>query len=146
MISRLKILGLILLASVGLSSCKTYTIPVDSFKKQLGGIEPSDFKKVYIEGAIYGSYMATPIEKIQCIDKNGNPYELTNSPAIEIRFTYGEKSRKTTFYFDTILLTDSVVIGHRSRLISSLTKEIPINSITKIEIQNGGKKIRYVNK
>jgi len=146
MISRLKIIGLILLASVGLSSCKTYTIPVDSFKKQLNGIEPSDFKKVYIDGAIYGSYMATPIEKIQCIDKNGNPYELTNSPAIEIRFTYGEKSRKTTFYFDTILLTDSVVIGHRSRLISSLTKEIPINSITKIEIQNGGKKIRYVNK
>ncbi|RLD87753.1 MAG: hypothetical protein DRJ09_09680 [Bacteroidetes bacterium] len=77
--------------------------------------------------------------------KNEKPSELTNSHAIEIRFTYGKMSKKTTFYFDTILLTNSVVIGQRSRLISSLTKEIPVNSITKIEVQNGGKKIRYVN-
>ncbi len=129
-----------------LFGCKTYTIPVDSFKKQFAGIDASSFKKVYIDGAIFGSYMANPIQEIKCIDKNGNPFELTNSPAIEIRFTHGAKNKKTTFYFDTVFLTDSVIVGERSRLVPSLTKEIPVNSITKIEVMNGGKKIRYVNK
>jgi len=89
----LKKSGLLLLIIVSLVSCKTYTIPVDSFKKQFADITMEDFKKVYIDGAIYGSYMANLIEKIHCIVKNENPFELTNSPAIEIRFTYGKKTK-----------------------------------------------------
>ena len=146
MIRHLKKSGLLLLVIVSLISCKTYTIPVDSFKKQFADISMEDFKKVYIGGAIYGYYMANPIEKIQCFDKSGNPFELTISPAIEIRFTYGKKQKKASFYFDTVILSDSMVKGQMSRLIPSLTKEIPVDSITKIEVMNDGKINRYVNK
>ena len=137
---------LFILVIIGLSGCKTYTIPVESFKNQFADISMEDFKKVYIDGAIYGYYMANPIDKIQCFDKSGNPFELTISPAIEIRFTYGKKQKKASFYFDTVILSDGIVKGQMSRLIPSLTKEIPVDSITKIEVMNDGKINRYVNK
>ena len=142
---KFKKLLLFILVIIGLNSCKTYTIPVESFKDQFNGIDKESFKKVQLRGTIYGFYMANPIEKIKCIDKNGRTVELVNSPALEIRFTYGKKHKRAGFYFDTIYLADSMVIGQQSRLIPSLTKEIPINSITKIEIQNSGKNERYIN-
>ncbi len=75
----------------------------------------------------------------QRVDKKGNSYKLTNSPSIEIRFTYGEKNKRTVFYFDRIYVNDSCVVGVQSRFISSIRKAIPLKSIIKIEIQDGKK-------
>ena len=127
-----------------LSSCKTYLIPIESFEQQFLGIDSTSLKMVTIEGAANDSYLANPIEKINCLDKQGNPFQIYNSPAIEIRFTFGEKNKKTIFYFDRVIKKDSLIIGGQSRFIPSLTKSIPFNSVSKIEIQNGGKNIKYV--
>lgn len=126
------------------SSCKTYIIPVESFKQQFSGIDSTSLKMVTIKGAINGSYLANPIKKIYCSDKQGNSFQIDNSPAIEIRFTYGDKNKKTIFYFDRVIQEDTLIIGGQSRFIPSLTKSIPINSVHKIEIQNGGKNFKYV--
>lgn len=130
------ILGLILMAS-----CKTYLIPVESFKMQFAGLDSSKFKQLNVTGPIGESYnyLANPLKTIKCFDKKGNPYELINSPSIEIRFTYGERNKRTVFYFDRIYVNDSSVIGVQSRFISSIRKTIPLRSITKIEIQDGKK-------
>lgn len=127
-----------------LSSCKTYLIPVESFEQQFSGIDSTSLKMVTIEGAANKSYLANPIEKINCIDKQGNPFQIDNSPALEIRFTYGEKNKKTIFYFDRVIKNDTLIIGGQSRFILSLTKSIPFNRVSKIEIQNGGKNFKYV--
>ena len=95
-----KIIALLLTGVWILSSCKTYLIPIESFERQFSGIDSTSLKKVRIKGATYDSYLANPIKKIDCIDKQGNAYQLNNGPAIEIRFTYGEKNRKTIFYFE----------------------------------------------
>lgn len=129
-----------------MNSCTTYLIPLDSFKHQLAGIDSTDLKQVTLQDpyGIQYFYLANPIEKIQCLDKKGNPSVLPNGPSIEIRFTHGEKNRKTVFYFDRIFVSDSSVVGVQSRFISAIRKTIPLESITRIEVQDGKKKFKYV--
>jgi hypothetical protein len=130
------------------SSCTTYYIPVDSFKQQFADIDSTKFKEVVVQGPVYEKYqyLANPITTIQCIDKKGNPHQLTNSPSIETRFTYGHKKKKTIFYFDRIYIDSYNVIGVESRFIESMRKSIPLDSISQIEVQNGHKKFTYINK
>ena len=129
------------------TSCTTYLIPVDSFKKQFAGIDSTRFRQVNVIGPIGETYnyLANPLRTINCVDKKGNPFELVNSPSIEIRFTYGDKNKRTIYYFDRIYVNDSCIIGVQSRFISSIRKTIPLKSITKIEIQDGKKNYHYKN-
>ena len=128
------------------TSCTSYLIPVESFKQQFSGIDSTSMIEVTVQTPFGGTYnyLANPIRIIKCEDKNGNYSELKNSPSIETRFTYGAKNKKTIFFFDQIFVNDSTVSGAQSRLIPSLIKTIPLQSVTKIEIQEGKKKYRYV--
>ncbi len=129
-----------------LSSCKTYYISVDSFKQQFAAVNTLKLKQVITmgPGGDKVKYETTPIEIIKCVDSKGNAAELKNSPSIEIRFTYNNNKR-TVFYFDLISVNDSSITGVQSRFITSIQKTIPINSITRIEVQDGKKKFRYVD-
>jgi hypothetical protein len=126
-------------------SCTTYLIPVDSFKAQFAGIDSSKYYHANVAGPSNEPYyyISNPVKQIKCVDKKGNPAILINSPSIEIRFTYGANNKHVVFYFDQIFVNDSLVIGVRSRFIPSLRKTITLNSITKIEIQDGHKKFTY---
>lgn len=138
---------LLLLASIAMiTSCTTYYIPANSFREQFAGIDSTKLIEVTVQGPVYEKYLylANPITTIYCVDKKGNPHQLTNSPSLETRFTYGEKNKKTIFYFDRIYVNSNAVIGVQSRFIESIGKSIPLDSITKIEIQDGQKKFKYV--
>ena len=128
------------------TSCTTYYIPVNSFREQFAGIDSTKLVEVTVIGPYNGRYryLANPITIIQCVDKKGNPHKLTNSPSLETRFTYGYKNKKTVFYFDRIYVDSKSVIGIQSRFIESIGKTIPLDSITKIEIQDGQKNFKYV--
>jgi hypothetical protein len=130
------------------SSCTTYYIPVDSLKQQFAGIDSTKFKEVIVKGPVYEryQYLANPIERIQCVDKKGTPHQMTNSPSIETRFTYGYKNKRKVFYFDRIYVDNNSVFGVESRFIESIRNSIPLDSITKIEVQNGHKKFTYINR
>jgi hypothetical protein len=130
------------------TSCKTYLIPVESLKQQFSGIDSTDLQNVRVRGPIgeMYNYLANPIQTIKCVDKKGNSTTLENSPSIEVRFTHGDKNKKTVYYFDRIFLNDCCVVGVKSRFISSIGDTIPIESITKIEIQDGKKNFHYVGK
>ncbi len=90
------------------------------------------------------SYKTYPIEYIKCVDKNNNPIELKNRPSIEIRFT-DKNNKRTIFYFDQIYVQDSIVIGDGSRFINH-QKAIPIENIKLIEVQDGHKNFKYIDK
>jgi hypothetical protein len=138
-------LYLIALGLIFLSSCKTYYIPVDSFKQQASGWRTAGLRQVTTKGPIGDivKYDTYAIDSIKCVDKNGTPMLLANSPALEIRFT-DVNDKRTIFYFDRIMVSDSIVIGVESRIISSITKTINLNTVKLIEIQDGGKRYRYV--
>jgi hypothetical protein len=127
-----------------LTSCKTYYIPVDSFREQFVGLEPSKEVTTRGPGGDKVKYMTYPITSIKCVDKNGSAYNLTASPSLEIRFTYGNNQR-TIFYFDLIRINDTLLTGGQSRFMPSIKKTISLNSIKKIDIQDGHKKFVYVN-
>lgn len=129
-----------------LCSCKTYYIPVDSFKQQLSVASMLPLKQVATKGP-YGDvvkYDIYPIDTIKCIDENGHMVLLKNSPSLEIRFT-DNNNNKNTFYFDLISVHKDSVSGAKSRFITSIRKTIPLNMIKTIEIQDGKKRFTYVN-
>ena len=134
------------LSLIGLFSCKTYYIPVESFKTQFKGIDSTKLKIVHTRGPMGDvvDYYANPISFIKCVDKDNNPFELMNSPSIEIRFTENNNKR-TIYYFDRIYLRDTMIIGDMSRFIN-YRKAISINNVKLIEVQDGHKNFQYVDK
>lgn len=141
-----KSLILKILILITLSSCKTYYIPLESFKSQISDIDSNQLRMVRTRGPAgdITEYPANPIDQIECVDKNGNETEIQNSPSIETRITTTEGER-TIFYFDRIYVENDTLIGYRSRFIG-LPKKIALTEITKVEIQDGHKNFNYVEK
>ncbi|WP_129460391.1 hypothetical protein [Flavobacterium stagni] len=130
-------------------SCKTYTIPVQSFKEQMQGITADSMKKVNVRmplplpgSSTKTTYFSNQIQTIRVVNKKGEAVNLANSPAIEMRVTL-RNNKRYHFYFDTVILQNDTLMGGRSRFASSLIRKIPMDSIVKIEVQDGGKKIEY---
>jgi hypothetical protein len=142
------LIGSFILALILVNSCTSYYISKDSLIQQFAGIDSTRFKEVIVQTPYYYryTYEANPIVNIQCTDKNGNPKEIINSPSIETRFTHGVKNKRTVYYFDRIYVDSAAVYGVESRIAPFIRSSIPLDSITKIEIQDGKKKFRYVNK
>src|SRR5689334_10453492 len=135
-----------ILIAMGCCSCKTYYLSPGSLKEQFEGIDSSKLVDVETHGPLgeVYRYQANPIKVIRCVDSQGRPVNITNGPAIEMRITH--QNKKTIFYFDRVMVNDSTVTGVRSRFIGSLTATIPLKDISKIEVQNGGKNLRYAGK
>jgi hypothetical protein len=142
----MKKMYLFLIIGFVVSSCTTYYIPVSSLKEQFAGIDSTKLVEVMVEGPVYEKYhyLANPITAIHCVDKKGNPHQLVSKPSLETRFTYGYKNKRKIFYFDRIFVNAHSVLGVESRFIESIRTSIPLDSITKIEIQDGHKKFKYV--
>ncbi len=139
-------LGSFILIVTGIVSCTTYYIPVESFKSQFNGIDSSKLRLVNTRGPVGDivQYLANPIDYIKCVDKNNKPFELKNSPSIEIRFTQNSNKR-TIYYFDRVYLQDTLIIGDMSRFIR-YRKGISINTVKLIEVQDGHKNFKYVER
>ena len=143
----LKNTTLIAIAVFCLFSCKSYYIPLESFKKQFEEMDSTELREVITVGPWGGQqkYKTYPIDYISCVDKDGNPAQLENGPSIEMRIT-DTNGRRTVFYFDLIKVNNSYVYGVESRFMPSITKKIPLGAIKKIEVQDGKKKFRYLYK
>jgi len=142
---RSKIIGIGLLLII--SSCTTYTIPIESFRKQMITATSDNVSEAGINNPLFYKnikYLSNNIDKLIVTDKNGNKTYLHNSPSIEMRITHSN-GKKYLFYFDTIILENNTLKGRRSRFAKNFTRAIPIDSILKIEIQNGGKSFKYQN-
>ena len=128
-----------------LNSCKTYTVTPESLKSQFTS-ESNKLEQVKINNPLstyqYEEVLANKIQDIAVIDKYGNAFNLTNSPAIEMRVTLKSGKRKN-FYFDTVTIEDDTLKGLKSRILG-LKSQVPYNQIVKIELQDGGKNYHYV--
>jgi len=137
---------IIIFVAIVFSGCKTYYIPIDSFNEQFKDIDSVELKTVHTKGPMGDivDYKTYPIDRIKCFDKNNNPVELVNNPSIEIRITE-KNNRRTVFYLDQIFVQDSMIIGDGSRFIH-YSKTIPIDNVKLIEVQDGHKNFKYVDK
>ncbi len=139
-------IGVLFMMFLGFTNCKTYYISVDSFKEQFKGIDSTRLQIVKTRGPAgdIAEYLANPIEYIKCVDKNNNPAQLKSSPSIEIRFTE-QNNKKTTFYFDRVFLQDTLIMGYKSRFVY-YKKSISINNVKLIEVQDGHKNFKYIER
>ena len=133
-----------LLAAIPMFSCKTYQIPVDSFKQQFTAAAARSKHNMVVVGPIgeHSAYSTYQMASINAVDKKGTTVTLEVSPSLETRFFYG-KGKHVTFYFDMIRFDGDTLDGGQSRFLPSLRKKIPISAVTRIDIQNGGKNFHY---
>lgn len=141
------LIGMIFLVN----SCKTYTVPVENFKSQMIENNSGQLRTVEINHPTFYSksssnrnlnYQANTIKSIEVFDKKGNKVKLENSPKLEMRITKKD-GKKNILLFDTVIVENDTLKGARSRLIENLTREIALNDIEKIEIQDSGKVYKY---
>ena len=130
-------------------SCKTYTVSVDSFRNQMTLNGQEKYREVEIQNPVPFSYtnikyLATNIKEIIVQDKNGIDVVIQNSPKLEMRITR-TNGKKYVLLFDTVLVENDTLKGARSRIFQNLTREIPMDSISEIEIQDSGKVYKYQN-
>ncbi|MEL1239901.1 hypothetical protein [Flavobacterium flavipallidum] len=123
-------------------SCKTYTVTPESFKSQFGNIDYDLSTSKSISGSIY--YNGFQIKKINVIDKNGETQILHNGPSLEMRVTLNN-GKRSHFYFDSMRLKNDTITGYKARLLPWMTVKIPFSEVVKIEIQESGKRIKYMN-
>jgi len=144
--NKIKLL-IVFIASLSLFSCKTYTIAVDSFRQQMIQTGSGELKEVEVQNPLPNTfsnikYLANTLKFIKVVDKKGQVVELENSPKLEMRVTR-KNGKKTVFMFDTVIVENDTIKGSRSRIIQSLTKEIPLSMVEKIQIQDSGKVYQY---
>ena len=117
-----------------LFSCKTYTIPVESFREQMTESGNEKMRDVEINNPTSYSnlkYQANSVKSIVVVDKNGNNVEIENSPKLEMRITR-KNGKKYILLFDTVIVENDTLKGARSRIIQNLRREIPLDDIEKI--------------
>lgn len=128
-----------------ISSCKTYTITTDSFREQMRTATSENRKEVEINNPLFYkkiTYSTNNISQLIVWDKKGNKMHLQSSPAIEMRVTHSN-GKKYHFYFDTVIMENEFLKWGRSRFLKERRGSIPMDSIVKIEVQDGGKKFKY---
>ena len=111
-----------------LTSCASYMISTSSLSDQLNGDAVS---KGYLlaKDAVKGNDLKT----VKCVDKNGKEKEITITNRTGVRITKTDNS-KTTFYFNTLLIKDSSIVGSKTHFFNDKIKPIKFSDISKIEI------------
>jgi len=139
---------LILIVSFTMFSCKTYTISKESFKEQFKDVNSKTLveKKVsIISSSFVENFYCNDIKTIIVEDKSGKKIEMVNRPSIEMRVTTDDNKRRI-MYFDTSYIENDTLYGSQSRLLSLINyAKIPLKRIIKIEVQDGGKRYKYMN-
>ena len=87
------------------------------------------------------TYTTNGVKEIECTDRHCKVVKFINSPRVEMRIT-DLRNKKHIFYFDTIILKDSVFTGMNSRLLVT-RKSIRYADIKKVEVQKGAKAYYY---
>jgi hypothetical protein len=73
------------------------------------------------------------LKTVKCVDKNGKEKEITVTNRTGVRITKTDNS-KTTFYFNTLLIKDSSIVGSKTHFFNDKVKPIKFSDISKIEI------------
>lgn len=120
-----------------LSGCATYHLSTQSLLEQFAGTQKE--KKILIvimppyffyPGIVDGNSLRT----IDVLDKSEQPHTLNVNRHTGVRITQ-KTGKRTTFYFNTLLLKDSTITGSKTHFFTAKIKPIQFANIEKIELQ-----------
>ena len=123
--------------SLLLSSCATYHISMQSLLEQFAGTQKE--KKIMI--ALAPPYFFYPgivegnnLRFVTVLDKNEHAHTIPVTMHTGVRITTNT-GKRTTFYFNTLLLKDSTITGSKTHFFNASIRPIKFADITKIELQ-----------
>jgi hypothetical protein len=127
---------ILFIAAILLSGCATYHITTESLLEQLADTQKEKKIIILVSFPFFFPFMVSGnnLQFINCLDKNGKERVLrvTNRTGIRITKMNGERN---TFYFNTLLVKDSLITGKKDHFIGVNIKPINLNNIQKIELQ-----------
>ncbi len=120
-----------------LNSCATYHISTESLMKQFASAH-EETKTLYflVPPFIFfpGRVSGNSLLSIKVQDKRGNTERLWVNRHTGVRITENS-GKRTTFYFNTLLLQDSTITGSRTHFFNWQIRPIRFADIRKIELQ-----------
>ena len=125
-----------ILCVVILSSCETYHLSTQSLLTQFAETQTETKVNFIFAYPLFfpGVVTGNNLRGIMCLDKNDQKVILNITNHTGVRITKKDGKRKT-FYFDTLLIKDSVINGAESHFFGLTIKPIKLNEIEKIELQ-----------
>ena len=121
----------------GLSSCATYHLSTQSLLEQLADTRPQTKVNVFIVYPYFffpGMVAGNSLTEIKVLDKNEKECIIPVKRQTSVRIKKKDGKRKT-FYFDTLLVQDSIITGKNDHFVGTNIKPIKLNTIEKIELQ-----------
>ena len=134
--TKLKTGCILILGLFILSSCETYHLSTQSLLTQFADTKKeTKLNFIFAYPLIFpGVVTGNNLREIRCLDKNEQKVNINITNHTGVRITKKDGKRKT-FYFDTLLVQDSVINGSESHFLGLTIKPIKLNDIEKIELQ-----------
>jgi hypothetical protein len=131
-----KLWGLIVSSSLLLSSCTTYHMTTQSLLEQLADTQKEKKVTVLVAFPLVfpGVVTGNSLRQIKVLDKNEKECIIAVTNHTGVRVTKKDGTRKT-FYFNTLIIQDSIITGKNDHFIGTNIKPINLNNIEKIELQ-----------
>lgn len=116
--------------------CQTYHMSTQSLLEQFANTQKEKKVTVFAAPPFFFPGMVTgnSLREVIVLNKNDQKIKLPVTPHTGIRITKKDGSRKT-FYFNTLIIQDSIITGENDHLIGVNIKPIKLNDIHKIELQ-----------
>jgi len=134
--SNKKILGLLISSSLLLSSCATYHMTTQSLIEQLADTQKEKKVTVLVAFPLFfpGVVTGNSLREVKVLDKDEKECIIPVTNHTGVRVTKKDGKRKT-FYFNTLIIQDSIITGKNDHFIGTNIKPINLNNIEKIELQ-----------
>jgi hypothetical protein len=118
------------------SGCATFHVSTQSLMAQF--IDAQEETKVtyvmILPFFIPFTMTGNDLRRVKCVDKDENEVFINVTNHTGIRITKKDNTR-TTFYFNTLIIKDSIINGAKSHFMGMSIKPINLNNIEKIELQ-----------
>lgn len=119
----MRIFSVFLLLIVSLAGFTQFHITKESLIEQFKGTGKREH--IFVRG--------NDLTIVLCFDKNERQTDVPVTNRTAIRIFLNDKSKKT-FYFNTVVLTDSTIGGGKTHFFNDKIKPIRFSDISKIEI------------
>ena len=133
-----KTIQLVLIAAslLAFTACQTYHMTTRSLVEQLAGTQKETKLNFIVAFPIVfpGIVKGNSLHEVKVLDKNEQECVLAVTNHTGIRITKKDGKRKT-FYFDTLIIQDSMITGKNDHFLGINIKPINLNNIEKIELQ-----------
>ena len=120
-----------------LGGCATFTISPDELVKQLKENQSSNERFQILPGPtlfLGSKYPSNGIAVILCLNSKGEKIYLYPDKNTQLEITSKSTIEVVKMYWDTVFLVEGKLIGLRSRLIQTMTRQIAVEDIEKVEI------------